>query len=387
MKKSLMAVIALMMVAVLIMAGCASSPSTAPSTAPNPAPAPTSSGSPASTSAPSPSASAKPAPAAAKIYKFAVAVDSPEQSWVSSNALRPWLKQITDVTKGQVTFDVYYNSTLCKPNQTWQATQNGVADVALVSHAGYPGLTPLTEIVTLPFLQLDTAKKNSTLLWKMYEKYPSISNEFKVHHVLVLWNAAPSFLSTSKKQVVTMEDLKGLRIKGGGALPVTQAFQAMGVAPIVMAAGDTYLNLQKGVVDGAMVNWDFLSSFKLYEVQKYYAFAPFQLTNFSLIMNQDKWNGLPKDIQDQINSISGLNASQWWGNAQFDSAEAPTRESIKKQGFAMVETIIAKSEVDKMISSAGKPAWDSWVQDMTKAGHPEVKEMLTSMQEIGKTIQ
>jgi TRAP-type transport system periplasmic protein len=386
-KKYLFLVLVFVVVAGVIMSGCASpaATTTAPSPSVTAAPAPAASATTAP--APKPSASATAAPAASKVIRFTVAQSSPEGAWLSAKAMRPFLQQIVDATNGRVQFDVYYDQTLAKQNQVWQAVQNGVADLGFIVQSSFPGLTPLTDASTLPFLTPMTAKPASSVLWKLYEKFPTIQAEFKSIHVLSLHAAGPAFLGTVKKEIKTVEDLKGLRMKTGGGLPVAQSFQALGMAPITMAAADTYLNMQKGVVDGGTMNWDMFGSYKLYEVTKYYTYAPFYSGNFSFIMNNDKFNSLPKDVQDAISGVSGLKASEFWGYNQFDLAMDPTRADIKKAGFPMNEMTFTQADVDKMVTVAGKPIWDKWIKDMTAAGHPEAKDIVGYLQELLKTYK
>ncbi len=74
-------------------------------------------------------------------------------------------------------------------------------------------MTPLSDVITLPGLPFKTAEKGSEVLWKLYEKFPSIQGEYKDVHVFQLWASHPYFLITTKKQVKTMEDMKGLKIR------------------------------------------------------------------------------------------------------------------------------------------------------------------------------
>ena len=132
------------------------------------------------------------------------------------------------------------------------------------------------------------------MLWKLYERFPAIQREFKDVHVLQLWTSHPRFLITSKKQVKTMEDLKGMKIRVPGG-PATEQMRALGAVPVLIPMPDNYQSLDKGVIDGMDTSWDATYSFRLYEVVKYYTFAPlFFNTYFSMAMNKQKWESLPK---------------------------------------------------------------------------------------------
>jgi hypothetical protein len=89
--------------------------------------------------------------------------------------------------------------------------------------------------------------------------------------------------------------------------------RALGGIPLLIPMPDTYLSMDKGVIDGMDVSWEATYSFRLYEIVKYYTFVPLSSTNFSMVMNKEKWESLPKDIQGAITSVGGLEASKFWG--------------------------------------------------------------------------
>ena len=103
-------------------------------------------------------------------------------------------------------------------------------------------------------------------------------------------------------------------------------------------------------------------------------------------MNIAKWNSLPKDVQDQINSVSGIKGSTFWGKNMFDTAEAAGRDLIKKSGSPMTEYTVSGAELDQW-TYATKGLWDAWVNKMTAAGYPEAKDILNTTQELIKTYK
>jgi TRAP-type transport system periplasmic protein len=384
MKRYLSLIVPLVVVCALVLSGCGTptqSPATAPAPAASPAPA---TAQPSPTAAPKPAASPTSA-AASKPIVLTFTVATTPNSAFAINAIIPWAKQIGDATQNRVKVDIYYNETLAKQAQAWQAITNGVADMGQIVHNAFPNLTPLTDFGMLPFLTLETAKGNSTVLWKMYEKFPSIQNEFKPNHVLTFYGAPSAMLGTTRKQVKTIDDFKGLKLKIGGGSRVLTAIQALGVVPINITASETYMSLQKNVIDGANFNFDMMSSFKYYEVMKYYTREAFYNANFSIVMNGDKWNSLPKDIQDALTSVNGLNGAQFFGDKEFDIVEAPVRAEAEKAGYPIKDVTLSDSDTQKIIQVTAKPTWDQWVKDMNASGHPDAQQILDTFQQMLKS--
>ena len=125
---------------------------------------------------------------------------------------------------------------------------------------------------------------------------------------------------STKKEVKTLDDFKGLKIRVLGG-PPTEMAKALGAVPTLIPMPDVYQSLDKGVIDGAVVPWEAVQGFRLYELAKSYTIAPFYVAYFSLCANKQKWQSLPKDVRDQIMTVSGLAGSKFWGKNFFDTAE------------------------------------------------------------------
>jgi TRAP-type transport system periplasmic protein len=381
MKRWLCVLLGISLVTGIVFGGCS-----APAPAVSPAPTAASSSTPAqsaTTSVPQPASSPTSAQAPAKPITLTVSTQSAATAWNSSNALVPLLKQIEQETKGQVKFEIYYSQTLAKQADAWQAVRSGIAGMAHITFSTYPGLTPLSEVMSLPFMPFQSATQASGIFSKIIEKFPTVRDEFKSVHLLFAHTATPAFLVTSKKQVKVMEDLKGLRISlpAGGGL---DALKLMGASPMALPSTDQYMNLQKGVIDGCSGNWDSITGFKVYELVKYYSYVPLTAARYCLIMNEDKWNSLPKDVQGVFNSKSGTWGSEFYGYSMFDSLTDIAKPQIIKEGFPVIEYTLTPEEVQRWIT-ASKPVWDSWLKQNN--AHPEAQEILNTVVDLAKTYK
>ncbi len=318
---------------------------------------------------------AKPAPAEVITLKYAD--QNPDTGWEGSQAAGPWLKQIEEACKGKVKIEYYPAQTLCKGVDTWEALKAGTADFAWCFHGYWAGMTPLADVVTLPFMPFESAEQGSAVLWQLYEKYPSISEQFADNHVVLTWTSNPYFLATTKKPVKTLEDFKGMKIRTTGG-PPTEMVKALGASPMSVPMPDTYMNLQKGVMDGMLDPWEAFYTFRHYEVTKYVTLVPFHMVYFTKSFNLDKWNSLPPDVQKAIESVSGLEGSKFWGKNMFDSAAQAVDKIIKEGGYEVTYYTPPPEEVARWSAIAGEPLWEEWVKKMEDAGHPEARDILNT---------
>ncbi len=315
------------------------------------------------------------AAAPAQEIKLSLVDQNSPTAWGPTHALHPWIKQVEEATKGRVKIEVYPSQTLVKGPEIWKAVRSGIVDMGWCFHGYWPELTPLSDVITLPGLPMASAEKGSEVLWKLYEKFPAIQKEYADVQPLALWTSNPYFLLTSKKQVKTVDDIKGLKIRVTGG-PPTDQIKALGAVPTPVPMPDVYQALDKGVVDGMGAPWEAVEGFRLYEVAKYYTMVPLSAVYFSLCTNKQKWQSLPKDVRDAIMGVSGLAGSKFWGKNFFDAAEQGVIEKTKAGNFEMVRYVVPPDEVARWTKVAGEPVWNDWVKKMEGKGVKQAREVL-----------
>lgn len=303
------------------------------------------------------------------------AQQNPDTSWSTINCVEPWLRQVEEATGGKVKIQAYHGQTLAKGKDLWNATKTGIADIGWICHGYYPNLTPLSDVISLPALPFENAEKGSEVMWKLYEQFPEIQNEFKDVKVLLFYTSEPYTLVTRDKPVTSLEDLKGLKIRVTGG-PPTDMVQALGGVPLLFPMTDAYISLQKGVADGMGTPWEAIYTSRLYEVVNYYTQVPFPAVYFSIVMNKDTWDSLPPDVQSAIMSVGGLSGSKFWGRNFFDNAKSVALEKIESSGNGDHIYTLSQEERDRWLKIGGKPVWTNWTQRMEKNGFSNASQIL-----------
>lgn len=313
--------------------------------------------------------------APAKPITLSFANQNPDTSWSGMHAIGPWAKQVETATDGNVKIQIYYGQTLTKGKDVWQATKAGIADIGWCFHGFWPGMTPLSDVISLPALPFQTAEKGSQVFWKLYERFPDIQKEFVDNQVLLLFTSEPYMLITTKKQVQTLEDIKGMKIRMSGG-PPTDMLKALGGIPMLIPMPDSYISLQKGVMDGMGAPWEATHGFRLYEVAKYYTKVPFPAVYFSIVMNKRKWNSLGKANQAAIMRVSGLEGSKFWGRNSFDTARQGVTQKLAGAGKSINVYSLPDEENQRWLEKGGKPIWDAWVKKMETKGFSNARKIL-----------
>jgi len=310
---------------------------------------------------------------------------NPETGWDATNAAKPMLQKIEDATGGWIEFEEYFGSTLYAPPAAWEAVKTGIVDVAWTWAGFKPGVTTLADVIALPFMPFKSAKQASGILWKLYEKFPSIAEQYnKENKILFVWASSPYFLITTDKQIKTLEDLKGMIIRVGGG-PPTDQMALLGAEPTGVGMTATYEALQKGTIDGMAIPAEAFYTFRQYEVAPYVTWVELHTVYFAYAMNWDTWNSLSADIQEDIMSVGGLEASEFYGHNMFDTSLGAALKAAEERGFALHEYTLPDDEVARWTTLAGKPLWDQWVADREAEGYTEAREILDTCLELIET--
>jgi TRAP-type transport system periplasmic protein len=323
------------------------------------------------------------APCLAQQITLSLSDQNSPQSLYEVNGIQPWVKKAEDAAKGRLKIRVYFSQTLVKGVDMWKGVQAGITDIGWCFHGYWPEMTPLSDVITLPFLPFSTAAEGSAVLSKLVAKYPELQKEFDAVKQLMIWTSSPYVVLTKNKQIKTMEDFKGLKLRVTGG-PPTEQVRALGGVPMLIPMPDVYDAMDKGVIDGAALPWEAIHGFRLYEVGKYYTIAPMSSVYFTLSMNKQKWNSLPKDVQDAIMSVSGLEGGVAMGKGAFDDAEAAVMDVIKKGNFAAERYVVPADELARWRKIAGEPLWEEWVKKMEGKGKPEARQILAATLELLK---
>ena len=216
---------------------------------------------------------------------------------------KPWMEKLAKQSNGKIKITPYYSNSLTPMPEKFNSTVDGIADISEGLVFVNPGRFPMSEMLMLPELGLDTAERAGKAWWHLYKTMPAMQKEYKGVKMLFLHASPKMMLATKNKEIKTVEDMKGLKVWAPGRTPAKTA-KALGMTPVGLAPGEVYLALDKGVIDACWADFEILVARRFYEVTKY------QITNlymnhtpFYVIMNQGVYDGLPKDIKKVFEGI------------------------------------------------------------------------------------
>ena len=250
--------------------------------------------------APSENTSATSAVTDNKTYELTYSVFFPP---VHKNAIlaQKFADEIKARTNGRVKITVFPGGTLTKAPQVYDGVLNGLSDMGMSVVSYTVGRFPAAEMVELPHGYLNG--------WVATKVANDFYNEFKPKefdnvHVLYFHAHGPSVIFSTKKPVNKLEDLKGMVIRSTGV--GSTIIEALGGKGYGAAQGEAYELMSKGTIDGSYTPRETLEGWKQAEVVKYVTQCPEvgSTANMYVVMNKDKWDGLPPDIQQVFTDVS-----------------------------------------------------------------------------------
>jgi len=311
----------------------------------------------------------------AETITLSFADQNSDMSWGPVHATQPWVKQVEKATNGRVKIQIYPNQTLCKGTQVWKAVKDGIADMGWFLLGYAPGLAPYADVITLPGLPFKTGEQGSEMLWKLYEKFPEMRAQLGDNKILILHTGSPMILLMPKKPVRTLEDLQGMKIRSHGG-PIIEVYKKWGAVPVFLPMPDCYMAMQKGTVDAIGALYEPIPGFRLHEVTKHITEnTPLNAGHMVVMMNKRKWDSLPKDIQEALMSVSGLEGSKFFGLNFFDSAAVPIKKMVQEETDISIYTL-PDEERQRWVDVGAKPVWETWVDKMESQGHTKAREIL-----------
>jgi TRAP-type C4-dicarboxylate transport system substrate-binding protein len=274
---------------------------------------------------------------------------------------KKWGDEIEKRTKGRVKITLFAGGTLTPAPAIYDGVVKGISDIGMSFTGFTKGRFPLMEVIDLP-LVYKNGLAATRLINELYEKFKP--KEFDDVKIMYLHAHGPGFIHT-RRPVNKLEDLKGMKIRSTGVS--AKLITALGGTPVAMPMGEAYDAINRGVTDGTVAPYEALEQWKLGEVIKYTieTYACSYSAGAFVVMNKNRWNSLPPDIQEIIESID----KEWIDptGKLWDEIDKSGKEFTLKRGN---KVITLSREEDARWARATKSVLDDYVKYAQEKGVP-----------------
>ncbi len=295
----------------------------------------------------------------------------PPASTFPSVQMERWKEAVEERTGGKVRVDTYPGGSLLGARNMFRGVIQGQADIGNICMSNQPGVFPMTTVLELP-LGFTSSRVASLVLWDLFEKYQP--KEFEQVKVLTMFGTAPSNLMT-RQPVTNLAELRGIEIRASGT--ASQILEILGAVPVDMPMSETPEALQRGMVKGLLSSLEVLMDFNFAAYTPHVTRLDLQVYPFAVIMNRDKWDSLPQDVQQVMDELR-LEQALWTGeymDAQVEKSLEYSRDNYDSRIFELTPEEYAL--IDEKLAGLV----DVWKQEAVRNNLP-AEEILADLLEL-----
>lgn len=280
---------------------------------------------------------------------------------IHSKLPEAWSKEVEKRTKGKVKITYYPGQTLLKEAKVYYGVLNGIADIGHSVFGYNRGVFPAMEAFALPN-GFKSGAQATRVLNEFYKRFKP--DELSQVKILYLHAHGPPVLH-SRVKIEKLEDMHGLKVRSFGFNAAM--VQALGGIPVSMGQSEVYEALSKGVAHASFSPMEVLKGWKQAEVIDYsieieglaYSSAMY------VMMNRDKWNSLPKYVQQVMEEVS-----QEWIVKTGESWELSDKEGLEYTLAQNNEIIKITGEESERWIKAVSPVITDYVERTSEKGLP-----------------
>src|SRR6478736_3612348 len=275
--------------------------------------------------------------ASAQTRTFSFAYDQPNTTayGIAANIFDAKLKELSG---GTMSINQFPGAQLGQEPQMLQKMRAGDIDFVITSTANASTLAPQAGVFSLHFIFRDQAHLAKALA------DPAIAAEFRAMVKDSVQGAQVLGLLTmgmrnmySKKEVTSIEDVKGQKVRVQATKTEDTLFPAYGAQTVHMPFGDVYTSLQTGVVNVAENGVNVYLANKHYEVAPVLSMTEHEANNNCLWVSDKTWNSLTPEQQRWVQEAAVEVSKR--EPAMALKLEADSAVKLKSIGVKVVENV------------------------------------------------
>lgn len=278
-----------------------------------------------------------------------------------SVGVEQFAEKVMERSNGQIEIQLFPNGQLLDDKDMNQSILNGSVEIGLNSSTMWASTVPAMGIFDVPYVFDDYGQANDLLKGEFGDKLRGAMEE-KGAKVLIFADYGYIQFANNKRELKSPEDFKGLKIRSFGDVP-SEVINAYGASPVFMGAGEVYMGLQRGTIDGATSGTTAMLQRSYHEVIDYLTINNYSYLEFVLAMNNDYWNSLPENTQQLIEEAA--KETEDWIREQAELEDARTLQELEDYGVQVY--VVPEEDLPKWREPV-MPVWDIFVENAGELG-------------------
>lgn len=295
----------------------------------------------------------------------------PPTSWVNTDLLLPYFEDVKRVTDGRVVIEMLPKTVGAAAAQ-FDVVRDGLADMSWIVLGYTPGRFKLAQFGELPFNAI-TKPEHARIYYDTYVKHFGAVNEFKGVELLGLWNITAINIATKTREVASLADMKGLKLRVASDY-AAKSLELLGGVPIVKSSTEAFEMLASGAIDGSLMLGETPQSTNSLDLMDHYTIVPGGLATalHAMIINPDTWAKISEQDQAAIRAISGSVMVPKVAGIYLEQ-DATGIKAMEDAGYKIQTASDAfVAELQQKLA----PIEDLWIEEAKKAGAEDPRAVL-----------
>jgi len=245
----------------------------------------------------------------ALLLSFAAAADpiilklaffSSDRSLLYLVAPKPFVDAVNAEGAGRVRIEPYFSGRLGGPEQISQLVRDGTVDIGFVIPSYDRAAFPDASVMELPGLFKDATEATQVLSQLVGAR---VLRDFSDFYLIGAYAGDPEDIH-ARPPVVSLADLRGKRFRVNNEIEA-EILEKLGAHSLALPINQTTQAISSGQIDGALAPPVPLIEFGIGRVAPYHYFLHTSFIPQALLMNRERFDRLPSDVQAIIRKHSG----------------------------------------------------------------------------------
>ncbi|WP_042352814.1 DctP family TRAP transporter solute-binding subunit [Bacillus massiliigorillae] len=288
-------------------------------------------------------------------------------------AANKFAKLVEQKTNGKVKVEVYPNSMLYSDDNEIQALQNGDIQMIAPSFSNLTKSIPEWQVLDLPYIFRDYEDIQQVFTGETSKELLDMLNDMNIKG-MAFWSNGFKQMTSNQRPLIHVEDFKGLKVRTMPSDILQQQFTMLKASPSDIGFDKVFSALEKNVIDTEENTISNIYSKGFYKAQKYMTISNHGILGYAVMMNEDFWNSLPKDIQEKIQE--SIEETTLWNMKQSEKMNKDDLEKIKKDSSLSIYTL------PESIQKEWMKKWDPLYQHYEEEINPKlIKQIQHELQQ------
>jgi tripartite ATP-independent transporter DctP family solute receptor len=261
--------------------------------------------------------------------------------------------------------------------QMQQALIGGAQEMMVGSTATLVGITKEMALWDTPFLINNAQEADAILDGPVGDR---VRNKLEEKGLvgLVYWENGFRNLTNSKRAVVKLEDMDGIKLRVMQNNVYLDSFKTLGANAIPLPFSELFSALETKAVDGQENPYNTILSSKFYEIQKYLTVTNHVYSPWIVLVSKKWWDGLSKDEKAVL--MTAAKKSRDFERKDTRAEATKALEDLKAKGMEVnvlsaAETARMRDKLTRINAGiAANVGMDLWQQTQTELAQLRAKK-------------